>query len=92
MLERCFEELLDRSEAMTREALRKLPDGTYRYVDFLDNDGVDLDRQVRIEVAVTIKDGTIALRPHRHRPRSCAGRSIACRPARRPRRTTPCAR
>ncbi len=59
MLERCFVQLLDRSEAMTRDALRKLPDGTYRYVDYLDNDGVKLDRQVRIEVAVTVKDGTM---------------------------------
>lgn len=51
--------LLDRSEAMTRAALRRLPEGTYRYVDYLDNDGVDLDRRVRIEVAATVKDGSI---------------------------------
>ena len=56
---RIFELLLDRSEAMTREALRTLPEGTYRYVDWLDNDGVVLDQKVRIEVAVTIKDGSI---------------------------------
>jgi N-methylhydantoinase B/oxoprolinase/acetone carboxylase alpha subunit len=59
LLERCFIQLLDRSEAMTREALRKLPEGTYRYVDYLDNDGVELDRRVRIEVAVTVRDGTM---------------------------------
>jgi N-methylhydantoinase B/oxoprolinase/acetone carboxylase alpha subunit len=58
-LMRMFEVLLDRSEAMTRAALRKLPDGTFRYVDYLDNDGVDLERRVRIEVAVTVGDGTI---------------------------------
>ena len=52
-------ELLQRSETMTRQALRTLPEGTYRYVDYLDNDGVDLDRMVRIEVAVTIADGTM---------------------------------
>jgi N-methylhydantoinase B len=49
--------LLDRSEAMTRRALRSLPPGTYRYADHLDNDGIDLERRVRIEVAVTITDG-----------------------------------
>jgi N-methylhydantoinase B/oxoprolinase/acetone carboxylase alpha subunit len=54
-----FAELLDRSETMTRDALRRLPEGTYRYVDWLDNDGVDLDRRVRVEVAVTIRGGTI---------------------------------
>jgi N-methylhydantoinase B len=55
-----FEELLDRSEIMTREALRKIPEGTYRYVDTMDNDGIDLDRPIRVEVAVTVKDGTIS--------------------------------
>jgi N-methylhydantoinase B len=49
-----FADLLDRSEAMTRDVLRALPNGTYRAVDFLDNDGVDLDRRIRIEVAVTV--------------------------------------
>ena len=59
MVSRCFELLLDRSEAMTRAALRKLPEGTFRYVDYLDNDGVDLERRVRIEVAVSVNDGAI---------------------------------
>ena len=54
-----FEALLDRSEIMTREALRRIPEGTYRAVDYLDNDGIELDRRIRIEVAATIKDGTI---------------------------------
>lgn len=52
-----FEDLLDRSEAMTRAALRQIPAGTYRYVDFNDNDGIHLDRPIRIEVAVTVGDG-----------------------------------
>jgi N-methylhydantoinase B/oxoprolinase/acetone carboxylase alpha subunit len=55
-----FEELLDRSETMTREALRRIPQGTYRYVDVMDNDGIELDRPIRVEVAVTVKDGAIA--------------------------------
>ena len=49
-----FNELLDRSEQLTRKALEAIPDGTYSYVDFLDNDGVNLEQSVRIEVAVTI--------------------------------------
>jgi N-methylhydantoinase B/oxoprolinase/acetone carboxylase alpha subunit len=52
-----FAHLIDRSEAMTRAALRSLPAGTYGYHDFLDNDGVDLDARIRIEVAVTVRDG-----------------------------------
>jgi N-methylhydantoinase B len=54
-------ELFDRAEAMTREAIRALPDGTYRFHDFLDNDGVDLDRRVRIEAAVTIRGSDLVV-------------------------------
>jgi N-methylhydantoinase B len=54
-----FEELLSHSERATRTRLAQIPDGVYRYVDYLDNDGVDLDRRVRIEVAVTIRQGTM---------------------------------
>ncbi len=53
-----FEDLLDRSETLTRAALKNVPDGTYRYVDFSDNDGIELDKNIRFEVAVTVKDGT----------------------------------
>jgi N-methylhydantoinase B/oxoprolinase/acetone carboxylase alpha subunit len=56
-----FADLLDRSEAMTRDVLRSLPAGTYRAVDFLDNDGVDLDRRIRIEVAVTVDDAGMTI-------------------------------
>ena len=56
-----FADLLDRSEAMTRDVLRSLPKGTYRAVDFLDNDGVDLDRRIRIEVAVTVDDDGLSI-------------------------------
>jgi N-methylhydantoinase B len=55
-----FDELLDRSETMTRAALRSIPEGTYRYTDYLDNDGVDLDRVIPIQVAVTLRDGAVA--------------------------------
>lgn len=54
-----FAVLLDRAESMTRAALAKLPAGTYRAVDFLDNDGIDLDQRIRIEVAATVADGAI---------------------------------
>jgi N-methylhydantoinase B len=52
-----FDELLDRSEAMTRAALRQIPPGTYKFVDFNDNDGINLDQPIRFEVAVTVGDG-----------------------------------
>lgn len=56
-----FAALLDRSEELTRRMLRSIPDGTYRYATVLDNDGVRLDRSVRIEVAVTVGDGTVTI-------------------------------
>jgi N-methylhydantoinase B len=57
-----FGELLDRSETLTRQALRRIPDGRYNCVDWMDNDGVDLDERVRVEVSVTINDGTMHCR------------------------------
>src|SRR5580658_7128537 len=52
-------ELLARSERLTRAALARIPSGTYRYVDWLDNDGIELDKPIRIEVAVTLRDASI---------------------------------
>ncbi len=53
------DELLARSERLTRAALSRIPPGTYRYVDYLDNDGIELDKPIRIEVAATVRDGAI---------------------------------
>jgi N-methylhydantoinase B len=53
------DELLARSERLTRAALSRIPPGTYHYVDFLDNDGIELDKPIRIEVTATLKDGAI---------------------------------
>jgi N-methylhydantoinase B len=52
-------ELLTRSERLTRAALARIPPGTYRYVDYLDNDGIELDKPIRIEVAATVGNGAI---------------------------------
>jgi N-methylhydantoinase B len=51
-----MDELLDRAEALTRHELKKIPDGTYTFVDYMDNDGIELDKPIRIQVAVTIQD------------------------------------
>src|ERR1700722_576987 len=53
------DELLARSERLTRAALARIPPGTYRYVDYLDNDGIELDKPIRIEVAATVGNGAI---------------------------------
>ena len=54
-----FQSLIERSEAMTRAALGKLPAGSYRHVSYLDNDGIELDKPIRIEVEARIADGAI---------------------------------
>jgi N-methylhydantoinase B len=57
-----FVSILDRSEQLTRASLRNLPAGTYNYVDYLDNDGVVLDKRVRIEVTTTVAaDGSLTI-------------------------------
>jgi N-methylhydantoinase B len=53
-------ELMDYAERRIRAALRQLPEGTYRYGDFLDSDGFN-DRPLRVEVALTIRDGHVHL-------------------------------
>jgi N-methylhydantoinase B len=45
--------LLEYTERMTRALLARIPDGEYRFTDFLDDDGVG-DTPVRIEVAIRI--------------------------------------
>ncbi len=55
-----FAELLDRSERMTRASLRGIPDGAYRYRDYLDNDGIELDKAIPIEVLVRVRDGELS--------------------------------
>ena len=47
-------DLQNYSERVTRAMLREIPDGEYRFHDFLDDDGVT-DAPVRIEVALRIK-------------------------------------
>jgi N-methylhydantoinase B/oxoprolinase/acetone carboxylase alpha subunit len=52
---RAAQELLDYTERVTRAMLRGIPDGEYRFEDFLDSDGIT-EEPVRIAVAVRIRD------------------------------------
>jgi N-methylhydantoinase B len=47
------------SERRTRAALARIKDGVYRAVGHFDNDGIDLDRPVRVEMAITVGDGSM---------------------------------
>lgn len=49
------EELLGRAETLTRRQIEAIPDGDYAFADYLDNDGVDLDRRITIAVTVRVR-------------------------------------
>lgn len=49
-------ELLDYSERLTRELLSDLPDGTYRFSDQMDDDGISPE-PAEIKVSITIESG-----------------------------------
>jgi N-methylhydantoinase B len=53
-------ELMDRAEVMTREKLSAIPDGSYTFADYLDNDGIDLDQRVMIQATVTIEGSDVS--------------------------------
>jgi len=53
-IEQAFAELSDRAEKLMRTAIRDVPDGIYRFEDFLDNDGIH-DRPLRIELTLTVE-------------------------------------
>ncbi len=52
--------LLDYTEALTRAEIRTFPEGTYRFTDYLDDDGIH-PGSVPISVAVTIADGGVTM-------------------------------
>jgi N-methylhydantoinase B len=53
-------DLVDYTAARAGAALARLDDGTYRFVDYLDNDAVSAV-PVRISVTATVRDGTLHL-------------------------------
>lgn len=52
--------LLSYTERMTRQLIANLPDGTYRYTDYLDSDGIN-EEPVKISVAITIVGDTASV-------------------------------
>ncbi|MGY0715035.1 hydantoinase B/oxoprolinase family protein [Azospirillum argentinense] len=55
-----FDAFTARAEALMRSALSKLPDGTYSFEDYLDNDGITADR-LRIALDLTIAGDRMVL-------------------------------
>lgn len=53
--------LCEQSEMLTRAALRVIPEGEYRFRDFVDNDGLDIDRRLPIQVTLRVSDGGVTV-------------------------------
>lgn len=53
--------ILDMSEAAIRAAIRRMPDGVYEFTDFLDDDGIALDRPIRLHVRLEVHGDAITV-------------------------------
>ncbi|GAB2942922.1 hydantoinase B/oxoprolinase family protein [Nonomuraea fastidiosa] len=51
----------DHGERLARLALAKLPKGTWTAHDFVDSDGIDTDRLIKLNVTVTISDDEMVI-------------------------------
>ena len=74
-----MEGLIAYSERRAREAIRALPDGVYEFEDFMDHDGIDLSKPIRIKVTLTVRGDTLEFDftgtdPQVRGPDQCAAR------------------
>lgn len=60
MIEQVHESILMRTEAHMREALAKVPNGTYSFEDFMDDYGEGTD-PIKVAVDITFSDGEVTL-------------------------------
>jgi N-methylhydantoinase B len=54
VVDRCVELIWDQTDQAVKAMIENIPDGTYVAESFLDNDGRNLDKPLRIKVSVTI--------------------------------------
>lgn len=57
---RYVDEILDYTETLTREEIATWPDGTYRHVDYIDDDGIS-DVPIPVTVQITVKGSELKL-------------------------------
>jgi len=58
-MQQAMEWSMDRSEELMRREIKKIPDGNYTFADYLDNDGIDKDKEIKIHVKITVKESNI---------------------------------
>jgi N-methylhydantoinase B len=51
----------DQSEQSMRDAIAGMPDGTYEFEDFVDDDGIDRDKPLRIHARMTVRGEEIEI-------------------------------
>jgi N-methylhydantoinase B len=56
-----IQEMYEYSERITRLAIEKIPDGTWTVEDYIDNNGIDLDKPILTKVTITIKGSDITI-------------------------------
>ena len=54
LLTDCLNEMIAYSERQMRSYIAELPDGTYTWEDFIDNDGI-IDKPMRVALAITVR-------------------------------------
>ena len=54
VLSECLDEMIAYSERQMRSYIREIPDGTYDWEDFIDNDGI-VDVPIPVRLAITVK-------------------------------------
>jgi N-methylhydantoinase B len=57
----CIEEMYNYSERMIRQAIEKIPDGTYEAEDYLDNNGIDLNTPLKVKLAITVSGSDMTI-------------------------------
>jgi len=56
-----IDEMYDYSERITRLAIERIPDGTWAAEDYIDSNGVDLDKPILTRVTVTVNGSDITI-------------------------------
>jgi N-methylhydantoinase B len=56
-----LQETIDYAERLTRSALEQLPDGEWSFEDWIDDDGVDYGKPIRLFVTITKKDARMVV-------------------------------
>ncbi|MBI2154386.1 MAG: hydantoinase B/oxoprolinase family protein [Candidatus Rokubacteria bacterium] len=67
-----MDEIMDRTEQNMRAAIRRIPNGTYTFEDFLDDFGPGTD-PLRVAVTVTVKDDTVNIDYAGSSPQTASG-------------------